>query len=143
MTKPKKTIKNEEEEPWTFCPKCYSIKFRFEDSLGTDCCEDCGCTDLRTSTFEEWDKLYRNRYGRPFLEDKGLIKKSPVFLLTEEQLKTKLFKHPSCMEICKELYPSFPGGLGKEDAVLLLFSKLDIDNRLDALRMNLYNRTKK
>jgi len=141
MTKSKKIMK-EEEDPWTFCPKCYSIRFKYEDSLGTECCEDCGCTDLKTSTFEEWDKLYRNRYGHPYLEDAGLVKKSPIFLLTDEQLKTRLFKHPDCMRICKELYPAFPGGLSKEDAVLLLFSKLVNDNRLDALRMNLYNRTK-
>ena len=120
----------EEEDPWTFCPKCYSIRFKYEDSLGTECCE------------EEWDKLYRNRYGHPYLEDAGLVKKSPIFLLTDEQLKTRLFKHSDCMRICKELYPAFPGGLSKEDAVLLLFSKLVNDNRLDALRMNLYNRTK-
>lgn len=143
MTEQSKSKRYDDEEPWTFCPKCYSIKFRFEDSLGTDCCEECGCTDLRTSTFEEWDKLYRNRYGRPYLEDTGLVKKSPVFLLSVKELKTKLFKHPRCREICKELYPSFPGGLSREDSVLLLFSKLCNDNRLDALRMNLYNRTKK
>lgn len=130
-----------EEKDWCFCSKCYSIKFKYEDSIGMECCEDCGCTDFTTSTFEEWEMLYKNRYGHPYLEA-PTIRKSPIFLLSDGQLKARLFKSPSCKEICKTLYPSFPEGLSKEDSVLLLFSKLCQDNRLNALRMELYNQNK-
>lgn len=30
-----------------FCSKCYSLKIKYEDSIGMDCCEDCGCTDFK------------------------------------------------------------------------------------------------
>ena len=133
---------NIQEEPWVFCERCYSIRFKYEDSLGMECCEDCGCTDFKSSTFEDWEKLYKNRYGHPYLEDCNSIKKSTVFLLSDEQLKTKLFKSSACKEICRKLYTGFPGGLSNEDSVLLLFSKLYRDNRLDALRLELAYRDK-
>lgn len=133
----------EEEDAWMFCARCYSIRFKYEDSIGMECCKDCGCTDFRQSTFEEWNSLYKNRYGHPYLEDKGVIRRSPVFLLSIEQLKTRLFKSSYCMDMCKALYPGFPDGLSKEDSVLLLFSKLEKDNRVDALRMEMYDRNKR
>mgnify|MGYP004589275715 CR=1 FL=1 len=45
-----------------FCSKCYSLKIKYEDSIGMDCCEDCGCTDFKTASFDEWEKLYKEGY---------------------------------------------------------------------------------
>ena len=139
-----KQEKSKAEEPDTidFCAKCYSIKIKYEDSIGMDCCESCGCTDFKTASFEEWEKLYERRYGHKFVEEKGDIRKSPIFQMSLDSLKLKVFDNPSWREICKTLYPSFPNWLSRADSVILLFAKLYQDNRLDDLRMELINRNK-
>lgn len=128
-----------EEEPVTYCSRCYSLNIKYEDSIGMDCCGECGCTDFKTSSFKEWEILYNKRYGHKFLETKKDIKKSPIFLLSNSQLKEKVFKSPSWRNICKTLYPSFPMELGKTDSILVLFTNLYRDNRLDDLRLILSN----
>lgn len=129
-------------EPVTYCSKCYSIKIKYEESIGMDCCEDCGCTDFKTSTFEEWEKLYERRYGHKFMEEKGDIKKSPMFQLTNDQLKREVANNPLWKCICRTLYPDFPNWLNKADSIILLFAKLYQDNRLDDLRIELINQDK-
>lgn len=135
-------IREYDEEPVTFCARCYSLKIKYEDSIGIDCCEDCGSSDLQTASIEEWEKLYKGRYGHKYIEDKCNVTKSPLFQMSSSQLKTKVYNHPNWREICQVLYPTFPNWLSKADSVILLFAKLCQDNRLDDLRMELFNRTK-
>lgn len=127
-------------EQVTFCAKCYSLRYRYEESIGMDCCMDCGCTDSRTASFDEWERLYTERYGHKYLDVKRDIRKSPLFLMPVEKLKQKVYGDPAWREICKKMYPSFPEGIGRADSVVLLFAKLCQDNRLDDLRMELVNR---
>ena len=131
-----------ESDQVTFCAECYSLRYRYEESIGMDCCMDCGCTDCRTASFEEWERLYKERYGHKYLEIKKDIRKSPLFLMSVENLKSKVFNDPSWKDICKKLYPSFPEGIGRADSVILLFAKLCQDNRVDDIRMELANRNK-
>lgn len=136
MSKQKKT-KDYDEEPVTYCAKCYSLKIVHEDTVGVDCCRECGCSDLLTSSIEEWEKLYERRYGHKYMEDKGSIRNSPIFQMSNDQLKTLVYKSDDWRIICKTLYPSFPVWLSKADSVILLFAKLYQDNRIDDLKMEL------
>lgn len=137
---PRKKKKNYDSDPVTYCSKCYSLKIFYEDSVGMDCCKDCGCTDLRTTDFEEWEKLYKRKYGHKFLEEKGDIRNNPIFQMDNDKLKIKLMKNSSWKEICRELYPAFPQWLGKADSIILLFAKLYQDSRIDDLKRTLINK---
>jgi hypothetical protein len=35
--------------------------------LGIDCCDECGSTDIRQASIEEWEKLYREKYNKSFI----------------------------------------------------------------------------
>lgn len=131
-----------EEEPVTYCSRCYSLSIVYEDAIGEDCCKECGCTDLQTASFEEWERLYQKRYGHKFVTGVKDIRKSPIFQMSNEKLKAKVFGDPSWREICRALYPAFPEWLGKADSIILLFAKLYQENRLDDLRMELVKRNK-
>lgn len=133
------TLKDYDAEPVTYCSRCYSLKIKYEDSIGMDCCGDCGCTDFKTSSFDDWEQLYEKRYGHKFVEPNNDIRKSPVFQLSNSQLKELLYNTPSWGTICRTLYPSFPKWLTKADSIMMLFAKLYQDNRLDELRVELRN----
>lgn len=130
-------------EPVTYCARCYSLGVVHEDFIGMDCCKECGSSDLLTSSEEEWERLYKQRYGHKFVEEERDIRKSPIFQMSNDKLKTKVFNDPSWKEICRALYPAFPEWLGKADSIVLLFAKLYQENRLDDLRMELINRLNK
>lgn len=132
----------EEKDSVDYCARCYSLKIKYEDSIGMDCCEDCGCTDFKTATFDTWEKLYKERYGHKFVEGNKDIRKSPIFQMSNDKLKAKVFNNSSWKEICKSMYPTFPNWLSKADSIILLFAKLYQENRLDDLRMELINRSK-
>lgn len=140
----KKTkIEEYDSEPVTFCSKCYSLNIRHDDSLDLDCCGECGCTDFRTSSVEEWENLYKNRFGHKFIEASRNIRNSPIFLLSMDKLKSKVYNDPSWREICNTLYPTFPEGLSRADSIILLFAKLAQENRIDELKIELINRNYK
>lgn len=130
-------------EPVTYCARCYSLGIVHEDSIGMDCCKECGSSDLLTSSEGEWERLYKQRYGHKFVEEERDIRKSPIFQMSNDKLKTKVFSDPSWKEICRALYPAFPEWLGKADSIVLLFAKLYQENRLDDLRVELINRLNK
>lgn len=130
-------------EPVLYCSKCYSLKIVHEDAIHSDCCGKCGCSDLQTSSIEEWESLFKNRYGHKFVEENHDIRKSPIFLLTTEKLKMKVYNSPDWRDICYSLYPTFPEGLSKSDSVILLFAKLYQENRLDDLKLELTKRSNK
>ena len=52
------------------CRHCLSLKVRnipvMEDS---DYCDDCGATDIGECLIEEWETLYKNKYGHKYLEE--------------------------------------------------------------------------
>lgn len=136
-------IKEYDEEPVMYCAKCYSLNIVHEDVIDSDCCGRCGCTDFKTSSIEEWERLYKERYGHKFVENSHDLRKSPVFMLSMDRLKTMVYKDECWKELCKMLYPAFPDGLSRADSVVLLFAKLIQDNRLDDLRIELINQNYK
>lgn len=136
-------IKEYDEEPVMYCANCYSLNIVHEDVIDSDCCGRCGCTDFKTSSIEEWERLYKERYGHKFVENSHDLRKSPVFMLSMDRLKTMVYKDECWKELCKMLYPAFPDGLSRADSVVLLFAKLIQDNRLDDLRIELINQNYK
>lgn len=136
-------IKEYDEEPVVFCSRCYSLKIIHEDVFDSDCCGECGCTDVKTSSFKEWERLFKNRYGHKFVEEDHNVRKSPVFTMSIERLKIMVYNDPQWKELCKTLYPAFPDGISRADSTVLLFAKLIQENRLDDLRMELINQTYK
>lgn len=58
-------------EPVFYCKHCLSLKvlsvYNMED---LDYCDECGATDIGKTTIEEWQKLYKNKYGVDYLTNK-------------------------------------------------------------------------
>lgn len=65
-----KQAKDYNTEPVLYCKHCLSLKIRnipiIEDS---DYCDECGSTDIGECLIDEWENLYKNRYGHSYLED--------------------------------------------------------------------------
>lgn len=125
-------------EPVTYCSRCYSLKIKYEETIDSDCCMDCGCSDVKESPIEVWEALYEKRYGHKYITKNTDPTKSFVFKLPLEKLKIKVYESPAWEKIIKTLYPKFPGGLGKADSIILLFDKLIKDRRLDDLKLLLF-----
>lgn len=130
-------------EPVVYCTKCYSLKIKHEDIIDVDCCMDCGCSDVATTTIGEWEKLYEGRYGNKFVKKESNPEKHPIFLLPLKELKEKVFTSPDWKKIIYTLYPYFPKRMDKADAIIYFFDKLTKDNRFDDLRLLLINYSKK
>lgn len=58
-----------DEEPVYYCKRCLSLNIRqLIGVAGMDYCEDCGAVDIGTADIEEWEELYKQKYGIPFLQ---------------------------------------------------------------------------
>lgn len=134
---PVKDTKQFDEEPVVYCAHCYSLKIQYEDAVGADYCMDCGSSDTRESTIEQWESLYERRYGHKYAVKGNDVKKSPIFKLTIGKLKDKVFKCADWQGIIHDVYPRFPADLEKTDAILYFFDKAIKDNKLDGLRISL------
>lgn len=131
-----------DDEPVTYCSKCYSLKIGYVEKIDTECCMECGCSDLLTTTIDKWEKLYESRYGNKFVNKEYNVRRSPVFNMSIKRLKTEVFNSPFWRDIIRSLYPRFPKKLSKADAVILLFDKVTKDKKLDDLRIVLNKFTK-
>ena len=130
-------------DPVEYCSKCYSLKIKYIDAIDSDCCMECGCSDVATaSSIYEWEKLYERRYGHKYTVKSNDPRKSLLFKMSIERLKTTLYRHSLCDSIIKEMYPKFPGGLSKADSVILFFDKVIKENRIDELRLTLIKNLK-
>lgn len=59
------------EEPVYYCKTCLSLKIKNFDELGVDFvdyCDECGCTDVGTTDIYTWEKMYKNKYGKNYIE---------------------------------------------------------------------------
>ena len=125
-------------EPVRYCARCYSLKIKYEEAIDSDCCMECGCSDMRESTIDEWERLYEKRYGQKYVVKTTDPTKSFVFKLPLDKLKEKVYDSPLWRDIIRALYPRFPGGLGKADSIILFFDKLIKDRKLDDLKLYLF-----
>ena len=59
-----------DDEPVFYCRHCLSLKIRhvlnMEDS---EYCDDCGSTDIEKCSIEDWEKLYRDKFGHNYLDN--------------------------------------------------------------------------
>lgn len=56
-----------EEIPVVYCKNCLSLGIMVLDG-NADYCKDCSSTNLGTTNIKEWEKLYIERYGKPFIK---------------------------------------------------------------------------
>lgn len=122
-------------EPVRYCKKCYSLKIKYEEAADSDCCMDCGCSDTAEAPIEEWERLYEKRYGKKYVTKEERLRKSLIFKMSPHELKVILYASPNWYDIIHTLYPKFPGGLGREDSVVLLFDRIAKDGKYDDLRL--------
>lgn len=58
-------------EPVLYCKNCLSLRILsvrgMEDS---DYCDECGSTVIESSSVEDWENLYKKRYGTKYLDKK-------------------------------------------------------------------------
>lgn len=131
-------FENYDLEPVKYCGQCLSLKIQYEEIVDTECCGECGCTNIMEGPIEVWEKKYEEKYGHKFVSGTGDIRKSPLFKMSFTKLMHKVSESSKWKVIISSLYPHFPKGLGKTDSIILLFDKLVKDNKLDNLRMLLY-----
>jgi len=131
-------LQDYDSEPVFYCTRCYSLKVKYEEAIDAECCGECGCSDIASCSIEEWETKFQKRYGNKYTVKSEDPRTSPIFKMTLEKLKTKVYEMPIWKNIIHALYPKFPEGLSKADSLLLLFDKLIKDNRLDDLKMLLY-----
>lgn len=129
---------NYDSEPVEYCSKCYSLRIKHEDAIDADYCTECGSTEISTTDIDTWERLYEQRYGKRYVERNNDPRCSIYFKMPLDRLKAKVFYSKMLDRILYSLYPRFPKGLSREDAVILLFDKLSKDNRMDDLRLCLY-----
>lgn len=58
------------EEPVYFCTHCLSLKIVGVEDTDLSYCEECGNTDIMTTSIENWERLYQERYGEKYLNIK-------------------------------------------------------------------------
>lgn len=55
-------------EPVYYCSHCLSLKIRDAGLPELLYCDDCGSSNIYTANIEEWEELYKNKYGFRFLD---------------------------------------------------------------------------
>lgn len=52
-----------------YCTDCLSLRIMATDD-DLCFCDDCFCTDIAKTNIKEWETLYQNRYGHPYVNQK-------------------------------------------------------------------------
>lgn len=57
-------------EPVFYCKHCLSLYIRNIPSVDdSDYCDGCGSTDIGECSIEEWENLYKNKFGHNYLDE--------------------------------------------------------------------------
>lgn len=123
-------------EPVKYCAKCYSLKIKHEDIIDADYCAECGCSDTREASIEEWERLYEGKYGKKFTVKSNDPRKSPIFKMSIDKLKRKLYDSPFWEVVMKEVYHHIPNGLSKIDKILWFFDRIAKDGKIDDMKIS-------
>lgn len=132
---PGKELNDYDSEPVKYCSRCYSLKVKYDETLDSEYCGDCGCSDILESSIEEWENKYERRYNHKFAVKNKDPKKSFIFGLTMDQIKTKICQSDKWKDIIKAMYPHFPGGYSKVDSLILFFHTVTTQNKVDELKL--------
>ena len=59
---------NYDEEPVYYCKRCLSLNIQEMPMIaGGLYCGECGASETAQTQIEEWDRMYKERYGREFI----------------------------------------------------------------------------
>lgn len=69
---PQYTKEQYNDEPVYYCSYCLSLRIKTiaGGALGLNHCDECGGTDIQTAHINEWEEMYKKRYGVKFLDRK-------------------------------------------------------------------------
>lgn len=57
-------------EPVFYCKHCLSLNVRHVlDTKDSEYCDNCGSTNIVECSIEEWENLYRNKFGHNYLDE--------------------------------------------------------------------------
>lgn len=60
---------NYNDEPVFYCKSCLSLKIMSIPSMDdSEYCDECSSTDIGQCNIEEWEQMYKERYGHSYLE---------------------------------------------------------------------------
>lgn len=63
-------LKKYNDEPILYCKHCLSLRIMNDTKqIDLDFCDSCGSTDIGTCSIEEWQKLYKEKYGHDYLSN--------------------------------------------------------------------------
>ena len=127
-------VEDYDSEPVRYCARCYSLKVKYDEEIDSEYCAECGSSDILEAPFEVWEKKYEKRYGHKYAVKNEDPKKTFIFNLPLEKIKTKVYKSEKWKDIIKAIYPKFPGGLSKADSVILFFDAIAKENKLNDLK---------
>lgn len=52
-----------------YCKNCLSLRVRDVAHIeNSEYCDECGSTNIQQTTIEEWETLYKTKYGHKFLD---------------------------------------------------------------------------
>lgn len=60
------------EDPVFYCKNCLSLKIRDAGLPDLLFCDDCSSADIQSTSIEDWEKLYKDKYGFKFLDKNKL-----------------------------------------------------------------------
>ena len=129
-------------EPVKYCARCFSLKIKYEESIDSEYCADCGSSDILEAPVEEWEKKYETRYKHKFAQKTEDPKNSFVFKMSLDKLKSRIYGSAKWKDIIKSMYPHFPEGYGKADSIILFFDTLIKQNRINELKLLLFKHFK-
>lgn len=127
-------IEEYDSEPVVYCARCYSLKIKHEDAIDSDCCMECGCSDILSTSIQDWERMYENRYRKKFVVKNNDPKSSEFYRMTISQLKSWVYNSPYRENIIKTFYPRFPKGLTNIESVIVFFDRLEKDKKINELR---------
>lgn len=56
-------------EPIYYCKNCLSLRVRNIPLIDqSDYCDECGSTNIEQCTIEEWEEIYKNKFGHKYLD---------------------------------------------------------------------------
>ena len=60
---------NYNDEPVFYCKSCLSLKIRSIPSMKElEYCDECSSTDIGQCSIQQWEQMYKERYGHSYLE---------------------------------------------------------------------------
>lgn len=57
-------------EPVFYCKHCLSLRVRHIQGLNdSEYCDSCGSTNIEETSIEDWENMYKNKFGHNYLEE--------------------------------------------------------------------------